>query len=312
MNQIPFIGQIPSAEVRQWIQALTDRLPEYRFCAPDELSEDEKASVRFAVVANPSPQQLAEFPALVWVQSVWAGVEKLVDTFAGSAIEVTRLIDPRLSATMAESALLWCLYLNRDMHLYAAQQDQAIWRPQPYRPAEQCTVGILGFGELGTACAKRLSEQGFQIFGWSRTAKPDSEFRHSFGQAGLSEVLAESDILLNLLPLTSATRNLLAMAQWRQSQPGLKVINFGRGPTIDEFDLTTALDSGLLSYAVLDVFEQEPLPEDHAFWRHPKIQVLPHISAPTSIDSAADITAQNLRKKVAGANVPIVDFARGY
>ncbi|EAR09608.1 2-hydroxyacid dehydrogenase [Reinekea blandensis] len=312
MKHIPVIGQIPSAEVQQWIQALTDRVPEYQFCAPDELPEYEKASVRFAVVANPSPQQLAEFPSLEWVQSVWAGVEKLVDTFAGSAIEVTRLIDPRLSATMAESALLWCLYLHRDMHLYAAQQQSAIWQAHPYRPTEHCTVGILGLGELGSACAKRLSEQGFQIFGWSRTAKPDSEFRHTFGPAGLSDVLAESDILLNLLPLTSATRDLLTLAEWRQCQSGMKVINFGRGPTVNESDLITALESGLLSYAVLDVFKQEPLPAEHPFWRHEKIQVLPHISAPTSIDSAAEITARNLRKKDAGAAVPIVNFEQGY
>lgn len=312
MTPIPIIGQLSEAESQSWVNALTPRMPDVHFCPAAKLSKVQKQTVHYAVVANPSAQQLKEFPALDWVQSVWAGVEKLIDTFSETDISVTRLIDPNLSDAMAETALLWCLYLNRDMHRYAAFQQQQAWQPLPYRTPDQCTVGILGLGTLGTASAKRLSAHGFNILGWSRTAKPESCFPHRHGIDALPNVLANSDILLNLLPLTHATQHLLTQAQWQQCRPGMKFINFGRGATVHEADLLAALDSRLLEHAVLDVFDREPLPADHPYWQHPNISVLPHISAPTSIESAADITTENLRKKLAGAEVPTVDFQRGY
>lgn len=310
---IPVFGQIPDSDIQRWVDELSRSMSGVRFASLDDLTEAEKLKVRFAIVANPTTEQLQTLPALTWVQSVWAGVEKLVKTFAATDIKLTRLIDPELAATMAESALTWCLYLNRDMHLYEQHQRAKHWRPLPYRNTKDCTVGILGLGELGRACAERLQQNHFNICSWSRTEKAVSGFDHYAGLDQLTEVLKRSDILLNLLPLTPETKGLLDKTIWPQCRDGVCLINFGRGPTVVEDDLLDALDQGKPEFAVLDVFEQEPLPESHPFWERSDIRILPHISAPTSVASAAQIVTANLNRVLAGNELPeTVDLKRGY
>lgn len=303
-----------SAEVeRVWLERLAAAMPGEEIRPFDTLAPQERAEVEIAIVANPDPAHLAQLPNLIWVQSLWAGVERLVAELGDFRPPIVRLVDPELTRTMSEAALAWVYYLFRDMPTYAAQQRSAQWIQQPYRRPDQTTVGVLGLGELGSAAAARLCDAGFNVMGWSRSPKELPGVACRSGEDGLAQTLAASDILLCLLPLTAETRNLLDARRLALLPHGAKLINFARGPIVDTEALIEALDRGELSHAVLDVFEVEPLPSDSPLWRHPAITVLPHISAATDPDTATTIVAKNIASYRADGSLPVtVDLRRGY
>lgn len=308
---IPFVARLPAQEQHDWIAALAAELPDAQIVPVAELASG--AGHRTAIVANPNPHDLAALCDLEWVQSLWAGVEKLVVEPALASLGIARLIDPCLANTMAEAVLAWTLYLHRDMPQYHLQQNQRTWRQLPYVAVADRRIGILGLGELGQASAHRLSQNDFDVMGWSRSQKSLSGIRCFHGQSGLDAMIAESDILICLLPLTAATRGMIAGPMFAALPTGASLINFGRGPIVDAEALTKALDSGHMKHAVLDVFDEEPLSAGNPLWAHASITVLPHIAAPTSMVSAAKIVADNIKNFLnSGTLPPLVDRARGY
>ena len=266
-----------------------------------------------AVVVNPDPAVLENLPNLKWIQSLWAGVERVLSEYSNEDEKIVRLIDPQLSKTMSEGVLAWSFYLHRAMPTYLAQQATQSWN-QPYLPTpEERTIGLLGLGQLGKAAAFRLKENEFNVIGWSRSKAEIDGVETFHGADGFSEVLGRSDILVILLPLSSATQGLLNAENVAKIKPGASIINFGRGPIIDDDALIAALDSNHLEHAVLDVFSVEPLPREHPYWAHPSVTVLPHCSAPTNKKTGAKIAAKNISEYVAkGILPPSVDRKLGY
>jgi glyoxylate/hydroxypyruvate reductase A len=311
---IPFVDAPgDAARTHAWVGSLQAPLPEARIVPFDALTADDKAACTVAIVADPSPADLMQLPRLRWLQSVWAGVERLVTDCARRSITLVRLVDPTLAATMAEAVLAWCLYLHRDMPTYAAQQRLRQWRQHPYIPPARKIVGLLGIGELGRAAAERLAIAGFQVCGWSRASKSLPGLQTFTGEPGLLALLGRTDILVCLLPLTHETRGLLDAERMSRLPQGAAIINFARGAIVNEGDLRKALDRGHLSHAVLDVFDVEPLPEDRWPWTHPRVTVLPHCSAPTNMESASQIVAGSIRAYLKTGAIPKgVDIARGY
>src|SRR5690606_3677210 len=183
-------------------------MPRERILPIDEIVAP--GEVEVAIVANPDPASIRRFPALQWVQSLWAGVEKLVAEPAFTALPVVRMVDPQLARTMAEAVLAWTLYLHRDMPAYLAQQRARLWRQLPYVAPADRRVGLLGLGALGEAAARVLRQAGFAVRGWSRTPKrfEDLQGLDTFsGEDGLREMVRQIDILVCLLPLTRQTRH---------------------------------------------------------------------------------------------------------
>ena len=296
-----------------WLERLAAAMPGEEIRPFDTLAPQERTDVDIAIVANPDPAHLAQLPNLVWVQSLWAGVERLVAELGDFRPPIVRLVDPELTRTMSEATLAWVYYLFRDMPTDAAQQRAAQWIQHPHRRPDRTTIGVLGLGELGSAAAARLRDPGFNVTGWSRSPKELSGVTCRSGEDGLAETLAASDILLCLLPLTTETRNLLDAGRLALLPRGAKLINFARGPIVDTPALIEALDRGDLSHAVLDVFEVEPLPSNSPLWRHPAVTVLPHISAATDPDTATMIVAKNIASYRAEGSLPLtVDMRRGY
>ena len=313
VTPIPFVSQGDAATVQAWLKALRAAMPDERVVDVAELSETELAQCKLAVVANPDPAELKRMPQLEWVHSVWAGVERLVEDLGDSGLKLTRLVDPRLAATMAEAVLAWTLYLHRDMPLYAQRQRFRVWQAEEYVLPEQRTVGILGLGTLGEAAAEVLLQARFKVCGWSRTHRELAGVRTFSGEQGLAGMLAMSDILVCLLPLTSDTRGLLNAQRLAMLPPQSQLINFARGPIVDDQALCEALDSRVLRHAVLDVFATEPLPADSWHWTHPDVTVLPHCSAPTNRETASAIVAGNVRHYRQTGEIPAnVDIRRGY
>lgn len=310
---IPFVSQSDPVAVAQWIEALNAAMPGERVAPYVELDAGQRAQCRLAIVANPDPAQLKQLPQLQWVHSVWAGVERLVADLGDSGLQVTRLVDPRLAATMAEAVLAWTLYLHRDMPLYAQRQRRRLWQAEQYVLPEQRVVGILGLGMLGEAAAAALLQARFQVCGWSRSERRVAGVQAFSGDDGLQRMLGMSDILVCLLPLTDATRGLLDAERLALLPPQAQLINFARGSIVDDTALRAALDQHRLRHAVLDVFATEPLPADSWHWSHPDITVLPHISAPTNRETASAIVAGNVQRYRQTGEIPAnVDMRRGY
>ena len=276
-------GDFDKAARADWQAALSRAMPEAEWLDPDEAREA-GACVQAAVVANPPPGSLQGLPGLGLIQSLWAGVDRLLDDATLPAdVPVARMVDPAMTAAMAETALWAVLALHRGFFAYARRQRQAVWQPHAQRRADEVPVVVLGQGQMGMAAAARIAQQGYPVRGWRRS-----------GEA-LSSGVAQAQIVINLLPLTPATRGLLDARFFAALPAKASLVNLGRGAHVVDADLLAALDSGHLRHAVLDVFNTEPLPASHAYWRHPRVTVLPHAAALTDLRSAAAVAVANLR-----------------
>ncbi len=254
-----------------------------------------------AVVANPPPGALAGPRRLRLVQSLWAGVERLLaDPTLPADVPLARMVDPALATAMGETALWAVLSLHRGFFDYQAKQREARWAPHRQHRADEVNVLLLGQGEMGRAVTQRLAPLGYRLATWHRGVD-------------LAPLQAQADIVVNLLPLTPATRGLLDTRFFAALPAGAALVNLARGGHVVESDLLEALDGGRLRHAVLDVFATEPLPAGHAFWSHPKVTVLPHVAAWTDPRSASRVAAANLRALRDGRPIAyLVDRERGY
>jgi len=312
MSTVVFISELSLSEQAIWLSHLNEKLHD-EIKLPHQLSDLEALEVDIAIVANPDPEVVARFPNLVWIQSLWAGVERLVTAGLPSHIKLVRLVDPLLAITMAESVLAWTLYLQRQMPSYTKQQQEQCWQQLPVKASSDVRVSILGAGELGLASLQLLSKLNYQLSCWTRSPKDIPNVRNYTGTDGLSLMLKETDIVISLLPLTPDTHHLLNNELLSQLPKHAQVINFSRGGIIDTSALVKLLDDGHLSHAVLDVFEVEPLPQGSSLWQHDKVTVLPHISAPTNINSATTIVVANIEKYRAHGVIPTVtNLKKGY
>ncbi|MFC3120749.1 2-hydroxyacid dehydrogenase [Agaribacter flavus] len=312
-SPIPLITNFNTREQTRYLSLLRQSLPNEKIVDGATLSDSEKPKCELAIVANPDKNALASYTSLKWVHSLWAGIEGLLRDTANSGLKIVRLIDPTLAEVMSESVLTWTLFLHRNMHIYAKQQSDRNWQSIAHCLAKNRTVGVLGLGELGKSSALRLADNGFKVLGWSRTQQSIANIGCLSGESGLNTLLKQSHIIICLLPLTKETFHLLNADRLSMPAQSSTLINFSRGAVVDTQALISALNKDKLAYAVLDVFEQEPLPPSSELWMHPKVTVLPHISAPTLPESACEIVAKNIRAYRQDGTLPsYVDITKGY
>jgi glyoxylate/hydroxypyruvate reductase A len=288
-----------------WVPPLEQALPHDRFLlAPRE-------DVDVVLVTNPPEGGFAGLPRLKLVQSLWTGVEKLLEDGAlPHGVPLARLVDPGMTAAMTESVLAHVLDWHRSHFRYREQQSQRIWRQLPQVMASERSIGILGLGELGSAAARALVALGFRVFGWSRRPRT---LEGVVWLAELGAVLERSDLVVCLLPLTRETRGILNARTFEQMPEGACLINVGRGEQIVENDLRAGLDSGWITHAYLDVFHREPLPEGHALWRHPSVTLTPHVAALTEPRTAVPKVVANIERVRRGEPPEgLVDLEAGY
>jgi glyoxylate/hydroxypyruvate reductase A len=272
------------------------------------------AGIDYALVWRPEPGFLASLPNLKLILSLGAGVDHLLgDPLLPRHLPIVRLVDPHMTDAMSEYVVLQVLRLHRRDLDYRAQQEAREWRELDEKNAAERRVGILGLGELGRDAAKKLKTLGFDVAGWSRSEKTLAGIASHAGAAGLPALLARSEILVCLLPLTAETEAILNAHTLALLPKGAALVNAARGAHLLEADLLAALATGQISAAVLDVFNDEPLPAGHPFWHHPRVVVTPHIAAFTNPATAAPIILDNIRRFEAGRPLlSRVDPARGY
>ncbi|MBV9824215.1 MAG: glyoxylate/hydroxypyruvate reductase A [Alphaproteobacteria bacterium] len=300
------------ASTARWRAPLTEALPDHEVRFWPETGEP--ADIDYALVWHPEPGLLASLPSLKLIFSLGAGIDHVLrDPTWPRQVPLVRLVDPYMTEAMSEYIALSVLRLHRQDLDYRAQQLAGVWEERAQKNAAERPVGILGFGALGQVAAQRLRAIGFEVAGWSRSPKQVPDFATYSGKDGLDALLRRSEIVVCLLPLTPQTTGILNAAAFARMPRGAAIVNAGRGGHLVEADLIPALDSGQLAGAVLDVFQEEPLPADHPFWRHSRIVVTPHVAAETHPETAVNIIRDAISCCEAGRTIPNrVDLARGY
>lgn len=277
-------------------------------------NERDKKAVDFALCWQHPNGILRDYPNLRCISSMGAGIDHFFnDTFFPKQLPVVRLVDPLLAKSMFEYIGTAVMFYFRELDIYQSQQQQKRWYQQMPKSKADTTVGVLGLGHLGAYAGHELALMGFNVIGWSRAAKTVADVKTYAGDDQLNAFLAQTDVLICLLPLTEQTRGILNRKLFNALPKGAYLINVARGDHLVEEDLIEALADGQLKGACLDVFCQEPLPENHPFWHHQKIRVTPHISSITDPRSVAPQIAENYRRMKSGQ--PLlhqVDFLRGY
>jgi glyoxylate/hydroxypyruvate reductase len=298
--------------LERWVAQVREALPGLEVHTSRDPAHDE--GIEFALVANPAPGVLRDLPRLRFVQSMWAGVDKLLrDPTLPDHLPLARMVDPAMNRAMAETALWSVLTLHRRFLDYLNQQRAKQWQPLPQRRADEVRVAVLGLGEMGRNVALRLAANGYRVSGWSRSGATIARVEVHARDAALPQVLASAEIVINLLPLTARTHSLFNATTFAQMRRGAAFVNLARGQHVVASDLLAALDSGQLGHAVLDVFHTEPLPANHAFWIHPHVTVLPHAAAQTDLRSATAIAVANINAVREGRTpLHLVDRAQGY
>lgn len=270
--------------------------------------------IEFAFCWNHPPGEFKKFKNLKCIASLGAGVDHILrDRELPANVPVTRVVEPSMAQSMSEYAVLAVLNYCRQFDLYRSDQSQKKWQPRIPLLTAETGIGIMGLGQLGKDAAQKLSHLGFTVTGWSQTPKDIEGVICLAGEEAFDDFLSRARILICMLPLTPKTRGILNRETFHKLPHGAYVVNVARGQHLIEKDLFAAVDSGQLDGACLDVFEVEPLPEDHPFWSHPKIRVTPHISSLTYPKAVAPQIMDNYHRMKAGkALLHRVDIERGY
>ena len=291
-----------------WFPLLQKALPADQFFAwPDTNGGD----IDVALVATHPKGTFANLPRLKLIQSLWMGVENIVDDAElPRGVPVARLIDPGMVAAMGETVIAHVLDWHRHFYCYRRFQQEKVWKRRRQYLASDRTIGVLGLGELGGTIAERLRAMNFNVAGWSRRPKQLDGVHCS---TNLDEILSRSDAVVCLLPLTPQTRGILDKKALEKIKKNGCVINVARGDHLAASDLLAALDSGHLAHAYLDVFETEPLPAGSPLWSHPGITITPHIAALSEPRTSVGKIAENIERVRRGEKpLNTVDFAAGY
>ena len=292
-----------------WLEGLRAAFPQ----ASVEVWAPGAPQADYAVVWAPPQQFLDEQQALKALFNIGAGVDALLQSRLPPGVKVVRLDDAGMSVQMAEYVCHAVIRHFREFDGYEADVARGKWSFRRPRNRMDFPVGVLGLGVLGERVARSLAMFEFPVHGWSRSEKTVPGVVAHHGVEGFDAFLSQSRVLVNLLPLTPETRDILNRDSLSRLKAGGYLINVARGAHLVENDLIELLDSGHLAGATLDVFRVEPLPASHVFWQHPKIVVTPHTSARTlRSESIAQIAGKIAALERGEAVAGVVDPVRGY
>lgn len=267
----------------------------------------------YAVVWAPPQAFFDAQPQLKGIFNIGAGVDALMKLRWPANATVVRLDDAGMAVQMAEYVCHAVIRHFREFDVYEAEARAGQWAYRKPRRRAAFPVGVMGLGVLGQRVAQALQGFEFPVNGWSRSPKALDGVRSFQGAAQFSDFLAASKVLVNLLPLTPDTQNIMSYQTLSQLQPGGYVINVARGAHLVDEDLLALLDSEHLAGATLDVFRTEPLPPQHPFWRHPNITLTPHTSARTLREESIAQIAGKIKALARGEPLAgVVDRRLGY
>jgi glyoxylate/hydroxypyruvate reductase A len=308
------VNHWPSAP---WIECFRRLIPEQIVVGENDVINS--SAIHFAAVWKHTHGSLKKYNNLQAIFSLGAGVDHILSDPELPNVPIVRSVDFNLTDRMSEWVVMHALCHLRKYNQYKKQQFKCLWLDDRTQlSAKDVNVGIMGLGVFGSDAARKLSMMGFHVSAWCRKARTHTKIPLYYGVEQLPNFLSKTDILVSLLPLTQHTRgllNLTVFSQLRHSKNfgGPVLINAGRGALQVEQDIVSALDTGILYAATLDVFETEPLPNGSPLWRHPRVNISPHNAAISDLDSIVSNIAGKISAFMKGEPIQhIVNIKQEY
>ena len=317
MNKLVVYFPAPE-ELIDRLSSLADKL-EFIVCKDraDLDSHFEKTEILITLFAWPDAEMIRQARQLRWIQALTAGVDFLplkeiekqgIILTSGRGIHKTYI---------AEYAIAAMINLARNFHLMFRNQLKGKWdRSVPQDEINGSTVGILGLGSIGQEIARKASVLGMRVIGVKNDPAPQEGVEQVYGPDDMDVVFKQSDYVINLLPDSPGTIDLIDKSSFSLMKKSACFINLGRGSTVNQDDLLEALQNKTISALVSDVYEKEPLPEDHPLWQLENVILTPHIAgvSPKYLLRAMEIIEHNLQVYVSrnGEMKNRVDFTKGY
>jgi len=300
----------------EFLKILEQRnLPNAQIFAPTAMEEIEKIVPIANIFLGDPPmarRHVNTAKNLVWMQSTFAGIDLLVDPDLRTDYTLT-IVKYTYGVAMAEYVLAYILMFEKELLDHITWQAEQLWNQKASSELQSSVLGIMGTGSIGQDIAKRAAVFGMKIIGYRTKNEAVDHFDEIFTQESVEEFLSQSDYVVAVLPNTSATKHLCDKKFFSQMKSQAVFMNIGRGAAVNEQDLIDALKEKRIKAAVLDVFEEEPLPTGHLFWSMPNVYITPHVSGYTVTDRIFDIFEENYRRFVAGEELQyLVNFERGY
>ncbi|EHF3481035.1 glyoxylate/hydroxypyruvate reductase A [Acinetobacter baumannii] len=299
----------PYAE-KMLIDAFQQYAPVGSYCLAGDIQSKDATT---AACWFPDFDQLNQLPHLKLIHSMGAGIEHLDLTKIQPSHQICRIVDKDHKFGML-SYLKWgVLYYQRYFDQYLQQQKKCLWKQFPQLTQSDIQIGVMGLGELGAFVAEKLANEGYQVSGWSRSKKILSEVQCFCGMDEFDNFLKQSQILINLLPLTKETCRILSKETFVKLPQGAAIINSGRGAHLHIQDLIDSIKSKHIRGAILDVFEHEPLDHTSPLWTIPEIVITPHIASHAPLETVVKQIVENDQRIKQG--LPLlncVDITRGY
>ncbi|MBN9314903.1 MAG: glyoxylate/hydroxypyruvate reductase A [Devosia sp.] len=303
---------------RRWADGFAAALPGYRVVTRADAYDP--AEVDYIFIWKPKADAFDGLVSLKAILSLGAGVDAVLrHPNLPAGIPIVRFMDESLTQQMCDYILASALAHHRLVTRFARDKAAKRWSQLYPAPAWSTTVGVMGLGAIGSAAIRMLGAIGFRTRGWSRSAKQIEGVPTFAGPEGFDAFLSETDILVNVLPLTPETHGILNYETFAKLRKGgldgygPAVVNCGRGGHQREADLVRALTDGTLGSASLDVYESEPLPAESPLWNLDNVLFTPHIAGASTEKTGVVYFSQVIRDHMAGKPLPnIVDRARGY
>ncbi len=307
---------------REDLDALRRLYPETEFIPvrPDSIDVSGASDVD-AIVGLCDERLVAAATRLVWIQIAWAGAESCLGVpRVGSGDIVLTNMQKMSAPVIGEHAIAMAMALARALPVFAKrmrgdERASLYAAPEGMMPLAGKTMLVVGLGGIGTEAARRAAALGMRVIGTRNSSREGPEFVEYVGLADeLLELAGQADVIVNALPLTSTTRNLLDDKFFEAARKGVLFVNVGRGATVSTDALVAALRSGQVGGAGLDVTEPEPLPVDHPLWQFDNVIITPHVAGyGGERERHMTLLRENLRRYIAGEPLlNVVDPKRGY
>jgi len=282
---------------------------------PEEIKEPEKYEIILTFFYPWLKKLLPRMKNLRWVHFLSAGVDRVWDWGLDQKDYVMSKSTGVHSETISDHVLAMALYFARELARFEKQKREKKWKRHSLQEMEGKTMGILGLGHIGRACARKARAFNMEVIAMASRAREDEEIDRVLGPEGLDEILKQSDYLVIALPLTSETKKLIGGRELDLLGENSVVINIGRGEIIDEEALIEVLKEGRIKGAGMDVFEEEPLSEDSPLWDLENVLITPHVAGTTPVymERVMEIFLKNLEAYEKGEKLPTgVDLKKGY
>lgn len=257
-------------------------------------------------------QVLARAGRLEWVQSSWAGVDHLCRQGMRQDYVLTG-VKSVFGPLISEYVMTYLFAFERRLFSMRSNQLEQRWKPYSYRSSKEIRLGIVGLGSIGQALASTARQFGIRVTGLNRTGKPCDEVDEVYTEENLAGFLKALDYVVLTLPATRQTRHFINADVLKLMKPSAVLINVGRGNSVNETDLVSALREGVIGAAVLDVFETEPLDHESPLWLLPNVFITPHTAAVSFPDDVSSLFISNYQRFIEGESLMhVVNFELGY